>query len=208
MAAVTRAAAETHSDTDAAVIRASLADPDRFAVIYDRYAAMLYRYAHQRVGPEIADDVVAEAFLAAFRGRASYDLDRQDARPWLFGILTREMATHHRRERARYRAMARSAPEPVQDGPADQVAARVVAGAARGPLAAALAGLAPGDRDVLLLVAWGQLSYDEVADALHIPQGTVGSRLNRARRKVRKALGGLDPTTITEESDEIRPVRS
>lgn len=201
MAAVTQAAAGTNADTDAAVIRASLADPDRFALIYDRYAARLYRYAYQRVGPGIADDVVAEAFLAAFRGRASYDLDRHDARPWLFGILTREVAAHQRRERARYRAMARSTQETVQDSPADQVAARVVAGAARGPLAAALAGLAPRDRDVLLLVAWGQLSYDEVAEALDIPQGTVGSRLNRARRKVRKALSGFDPTV--EENDEI-----
>lgn len=198
MAAVTRPAAGTDADTDAAVIRASLADPDRFAPIYDRYAAMLYRYAYQRVGPEIADDVVAEAFLSAFRARASYDLDRQDARPWLFGILTREIATHRRREQARYRAMARSACDTVQDGPADQVAARVVAGAARRPLAAALAGLSAGDRDVLLLVAWGQLSYDEVADALRIPPGTVGSRLSRARRKVRKALGGHDPTTADE----------
>jgi len=198
MAAITRAAAGTGADTDAAVIRASLADPDRFALIYDRYAAMLYRYAYQRVGPGTADDVVAEAFLAAFRGRATYDLGRQDARPWLFGILTREVAAHQRREQARYRAMARSTQEDVEDGPADQVTARVVADAARGPLAAALAGLAPRDRDVLLLVAWGQLSYDEVADALHIPPGTVGSRLNRARRKVRKALA-----TTMEENDEI-----
>ncbi|MEU7903432.1 RNA polymerase sigma factor [Actinoplanes sp. NPDC049118] len=203
MAAVTQAAADTHADSDAAVIRASLADPDRFAAIYDRYAAMLYRYAYQRVGPEIADDVVAETFLAAFRGRASYDLDRQDARPWLFGILTRELATHHRRERARYRAMARTTHDTVQDGPADQVTARVVADAARGPLAAALADLAPGDRDVLLLVAWGQLSYDEVADSLNIPAGTVGSRLSRARRKVRLALRGFDPTMNTEESHEV-----
>jgi len=194
MAAVTQAAAGTDADTDAAVIRASLADPDRFATIYDRYAAMLYRYAHQRVGPEIADDVVAETFLAAFRGRQSYDLGRQDARPWLFGILTRELATYRRREQARYRALTRSTQETVQDGPADQVTARVVAGTARGPLAAALARLAPGDRDVLLLVAWGQLSYDEVAAALGIPPGTVGSRLNRARRKVRKALGDFEET--------------
>jgi RNA polymerase sigma-70 factor (ECF subfamily) len=199
MAAATQATAGTDTDTDAAVIRASLADPDRFALIYDRYAAMLYRYAHQRMGPGIADDVVAEAFLAAFRGRASYDLDRQDARPWLFGILTREMAAHQRREQARYRAMARSTHETVQDSLDDQVAARVVADAARGPLAAALAGLARRDRDVLLLVAWGQLSYDEVADALNIPQGTVGSRLNRAKRKVRKALSG----STMEENDAI-----
>src|SRR3954470_9600026 len=136
MAAVMQVSTGTGGDTDAAVIRASLADPDRFASIYDRYAAMLYRYAYQRMGPGIADDVVAEAFLAAFRGRASYDLDRQDARPWLFGILTREVAAHQRREQAHYRAVARTPHETVQDSPADRVAARVVADAARGPLAA------------------------------------------------------------------------
>jgi RNA polymerase sigma factor (sigma-70 family) len=196
---VTPVTTGTDAGADAAVIQASLGDPDRFAVIYDRYAAMLYRYAHQRVGREVADDVVADAFLAAFRGRGQYDLSRPDARPWLFGILTRQLANHHRAERARYRAMARSASEDVIDGPADEVATRVVAGAARRPLAAALAALSAGDRDVLLLVAWGQLSYDEVGAALRIPPGTVASRLNRARRKVRKALVGLDPTGGTEE---------
>jgi RNA polymerase sigma factor (sigma-70 family) len=196
---VTQLAAGTDADTDAAVIRASLDDPDQFAVIYDRYAATLYRYAHQRVGADVADDVVADAFFAAFRARGQYDLSRPDARPWLFGILTRKLASHHRREMARYRAMARSAQEGVVDGPADEVAARVVADSARRPLAAALAALSHGDRDVLLLVAWGQLSYDEVAAALKIPPGTVASRLNRARRKVRKALGGLDPTGKNEE---------
>lgn len=190
---------DTHAETDAAIIQASLGDPDRFAAIYDRYAAILYRYAHQRVGEQIADDAVAETFLAAFRGRGQYDLSRPDARPWLFGILTRKLASHHRKEKARYRAMARSAPEGVLAGPADEVAARVIADSARRPLAAALAALSPGDRDVLLLVAWGQLSYEEVAAALRIPTGTVGSRLNRARRKVRKALGGVDPTGEMEE---------
>ncbi|NUR89795.1 MAG: winged helix-turn-helix transcriptional regulator, partial [Nonomuraea sp.] len=42
------------------------------------------------------------------------------------------------------------------------------------------------DRDVLLLVAWAELSYGEVADALKIPVGTVRSRLSRARKKVRE----------------------
>jgi RNA polymerase sigma factor (sigma-70 family) len=190
---------DTDAGTDAAVIRASVGDPDRFAVIYDRYAAILYRYAHQRVGAQIAEDVVAETFLAAFRARATYDLARPDARPWLFGILTRRLASHHRKEKASYRAMARSAPETVIEGPADAVAARVIADAAGRPLAAALATLSRGDRDVLLLVAWGQLSYEEVAAALRIPPGTVGSRLSRARRKVREALGGVDPTGETEE---------
>ena len=67
-------------------------------------------------------------------------------------------------------------------------------------LAAALVGLSAGERDVLLLIAWADLSYDEVAAALDIPIGTVRSRLNRARRrKTREALGGQDPTSLREE---------
>ena len=189
MAAVTPVAGEP----DATVIHESWTDPDRFAALYDRYAAQLYRYAYQRVGPQVAEDVVADTFLAAFGQRTSYDLARPDARPWLFGILTRKLARHHRTERADYRALSRSAPDAAVDGPADLVAARVTAAAARAQLASALARLAPADRDVLLLFAWGQLSYDEVATALRIPVGTVRSRLNRARRKVREALGDVNP---------------
>ena len=79
-------------------------------------------------------------------------------------------------------------PEPDHPGHGDQVAADVTAGAMRGLLAAALAGLSAGDRDVLLLIAWEQLTYDETAHALGIPVGTVRSRLNRARSAVRAAL--------------------
>jgi RNA polymerase sigma factor (sigma-70 family) len=185
---------------DAAVVRASWDDPDRFAALYDRYADRLYRYAYQRVGAASAEDVVAETFLVAFRRRRSYDLSRPDARPWLFGILTKELAGHQRAEQARYRALARAAQQyETVESPADRVAARVAAHAARGRLAAALAQLSPGDRDALLLTAWGGLSYDEVAAALQVPAGTVGSRLSRARRKLRRTLG-TDPTLDNEET--------
>jgi RNA polymerase sigma factor (sigma-70 family) len=60
-------------------------------------------------------------------------------------------------------------------------------------LAGALATLGRGDRDTLLLVVWGELTYEEAARALGIPVGTVRSRLNRARRKLRERLGGIDP---------------
>lgn len=193
------AAVRAPADTDAVVIRESQADPDRFGVLYDRYAVQLYRYAHRRIGPQIAEDVVAETFSAAFRARTRYDLTRADARPWLFGILTRELASHHRKEAARYRMMANTPIQDLIDGPADRVAAEVSAQAARGQLATALAALAPRDRDVLLLVAWNDFSYEEIARALGIPIGTVRSRLNRARRKTRAALG-CDPTAMFEEN--------
>jgi RNA polymerase sigma factor (sigma-70 family) len=181
---------------DSAAIRQSLRQPEQFAVLYDRYAAVLHRYAGRRVGDEAADDLVASTFLAAFRARQRYDLARASALPWLFGILTREIARQHRTETARLRALRRAWPA---DGLADQVAADVSARAAGAPLAAALARLSPAERGVLLLIAWGDLSYDEAAQALGVPIGTVRSRLNRARRKVREALGGTNPTAVTEE---------
>lgn len=193
-------AAEPAGDlTDSAAIRQSLRQPEQFAVLYDRHAAVLHRYAGRRVGDQVADDLVAATFLAAFRGRQRYDLVRASALPWLFGILTKEIARRHRTEKARFRALERAWSDRPADGLADQVAADVSAQAARGRLAAALARLSPAERGVLLLIAWGDLSYGEAAQALGIPVGTVRSRLNRARRKVREALGGTNPTAVTEE---------
>ncbi len=69
--------------------------------------------------------------------------------------------------------------------------------ALRGPLAAALAGIKERDRDVLLLFAWGDLGYEEIAAVLDIPIGTVRSRLNRARRQTRAVLGATSPLEET-----------
>jgi RNA polymerase sigma factor (sigma-70 family) len=198
MGSVTTAPSERAESTDAMVIEASITDADHFGVLYDRYAATLYRYAQRRVGPEAAEDVVADTFVAAFRHRSRYDLGRPDARPWLFGILTRELARGRRGEVRRYRALARAAADPVTEAPAERVVDVVDAGALRTRLAAALAVLSARDRDVLLLIAWGDLRYDEVADALGIPIGTVRSRLHRARNHLRAALGGTD---LIDEED-------
>jgi RNA polymerase sigma-70 factor (ECF subfamily) len=184
----------TAQEHDADLIRSSLADPEAFAALFDRYSAMLFRYVSRRLGPEAAEDIVGETFLAAFGRRHRYDLAQRDARPWLFGIATKLVARHHRTEAVRYRALRRSPVDGPVEGPADRVAAGVTASASRPVLAEALARLPRRDLDVLLLVAWGDLTYDEVARALGIPVGTVRSRLNRARRKVREALGGTDPT--------------
>ncbi|MGD0243866.1 MAG: sigma-70 family RNA polymerase sigma factor [Streptosporangiaceae bacterium] len=66
-------------------------------------------------------------------------------------------------------------------------------------VAAALARLPADSRDTLLLAAWSNLSYEEIADALGVPVGTVRSRLSRARGKLRRALGDVDPSAFAEE---------
>jgi RNA polymerase sigma-70 factor (ECF subfamily) len=72
-------------------------------------------------------------------------------------------------------------------------------GSPRRVLAHALAELPDGSRDVLLLVAWAELSYEETAEALAIPVGTVRSRLSRARRQVRRALDHVAHEEIAHE---------
>jgi RNA polymerase sigma factor (sigma-70 family) len=184
---------------DALLVEASRADPRRFAELYDRYAPDIHRYAARRVGESSADDVVAETFLVAFRRRDRFDPSRGAARPWLYGIASNLIAGYRRSEVKQYRVAARTAVDPVAPDHHDHIEDRVAAAAVTRQLGAALTRLSQGDREVLLLVAWESLTYDEVAQALDIPIGTVRSRLNRARKKVRKALGGVDPTAASEE---------
>jgi RNA polymerase sigma factor (sigma-70 family) len=178
------------SDTE--LISRSVDDPQLFAGLFDRHAATVHRYLGRRVG-ELADDLLSETFLVAFRRRASYRPAHVEVRPWLLGIATNLVHGHVRAERRRYRALARAGAEPAVPGtdPADSTD-RLAAQALRGPLAAALAGLKPRDRDVLLLFAWEQLSYEEIAAVLDVPVGTVRSRLNRARRLTRAALSSFE----------------
>jgi RNA polymerase sigma factor (sigma-70 family) len=194
-------AAEPVSVDDSHVIERSWREAEAFAQLYDRHAASLHRYAARRLGAQASDDVVAETFLTAFRRRDTYDLSRADARPWLYGIAANVIGKHRRAEVRLLRALARTGVDPVLDSHEDRANSKVSALAVKRELAAALAGLSVGDREVLLLVAWADFSYEGVALALQIPVGTVRSRLNRARRKVRQALGGQDPTTAQEDFD-------
>lgn len=168
-------------------------------MLFDRHAPYIYRYLARRAGRQVADDLVAETFLAAFAKRDRYDLSRTDARPWLYGIATNLVSQHRRDEVRQYRIRQAAQAEPAAPGHADRVAAGVTAQASRTLLDAALAALSAGDRDVLLLIVWEQLTYQEVSRALAIPVGTVQSRLHRARTKVRQILAGTDAATAYEE---------
>jgi RNA polymerase sigma-70 factor (ECF subfamily) len=114
------------------------------------------------------------------------------------GIATKLISRHRRSEAAHYRAIHRSPLGEPTEGPAERVAAGISAEAVRPVLAAALADLPARDRDVLVLIGWAELTYEQTATALGIPVGTVRSRLNRARRRIRAALGDTNPLNDKE----------
>ena len=175
--------------TDEAVLAESLACPELFGELYARHFADIYRYMAARIGPDVADDLAAETFLAAFRRKHTFDPRLGAVRPWLYGIATNLIAGHRRAESRRYAALARVGIDAAVQDDEEQIAQRLTAWQARRSLARALARLPDRDRDVLLLTAVGGLSYAEVASALSVPEGTVASRLKRARRRLAAAFG-------------------
>lgn len=170
-------------NNDSEVISRSIAEPALFAQIFERHASAIGGYTRRRIGLDAVDDVLSETFLVAFRKRASFDMKSDSARPWLFGIATRVMHRHRRAEEREWRASA-SAPAVSVDSHEEGSDARLDASAALRDLGPRIAALSQRERDVLLLYAWGDLSYEQIAAALKIPIGTVRSRLSRVRQKL------------------------
>ena len=174
---------------DNEVIERSAREPALFATLYDRHASTVFRYAAQRLGDHAADDVMSETFLVAFERRGSYDLTVADARPWLLGIATRLIRKYARVEAAAWKGMTADLAAQIAPDLIDQAGARIDAQRLTRRLAHALRRLSEADRDTLLLYAWGDLDYAAIAVATQVPIGTVRSRLNRARRQMRRAAG-------------------
>jgi len=185
--------------SDAEVIKRSRRDPARFAQLFDRHAPHIHRYLARRLGSQIADDLLAETFLVAFSKRRAYDVSHPDARPWLYGIATRLVAQHRRDEMRRYCVRTMMPVDGLHPDHAERVIADVVAQSTRRVLSQAMAALPDGDRDVLVLIAREELTYEEVARALEIPVGTVRSRMHRVRTSLRRTLQGHDHAAIYEE---------
>jgi RNA polymerase sigma factor (sigma-70 family) len=170
--------------TDGELIARSERDAECFGAVFDRHYAVIHRYLMRRAGREVADELAVETFVVAFRRRHTYQVGREDARPWLFGIAANLLRDQWRREQRQLRAWERAATADEAGADAEGQLDRLDAQAAAPVVGRALASLEPCDRETLTLFAWAEMSYDEIAEALAIPVGTVRSRMHRARRQV------------------------
>ena len=173
--------------------------------MFDRHAGVLFRFLIRRVGRDTADELLGKTFRIAFERRSTFDGRQPSARPWLYGIATNLVARHRRTEARRLRATARLAEEAPAESLADVVVAAVDAREVWPAVMAGIAQLPDGERDALLLYVWEELSYEEIALALEIPVGTVRSRLNRARGRLRQlAAPGREGTHTAPTGDGLR----
>jgi RNA polymerase sigma-70 factor (ECF subfamily) len=190
--------------TDAEIFRRSIRDPDAFREIFERHALAVHAYARKRIGSTAGEEILAQTFLTAFEKRSGFDTSYGSARPWLLGIATNFIRHHLREEREHLTALGKVVRE-QPEAPVDDVE-RLDAQRMKPKLIAALLTLSDDDRETLLLLALGQLSYEEVASALRIPIGTVRSRIHRARTHLRERVPGRTSIPVgTEGSDHEEP---
>jgi RNA polymerase sigma-70 factor (ECF subfamily) len=158
----------------------AIAPRRRFENLLDRHEPMLRRVALGMLrDPNRVDDVLQEAYLKAYRKLPTrFESDRQEA-VWLYRVLHRCCLDELRQRRRR---------RPETPGEVEGAALGAEPGASLA-VADALAGLAPDARAVVLLVDLIGFDYESAAVILGIPRGTVASRLNAARERLREALG-------------------
>jgi RNA polymerase sigma factor (sigma-70 family) len=187
----------TKSDAD--LIVESLSRPEAFAPVFDRHFHAVHRYLARRAGVGTADDLASQTFLVAFRRRAAFREESDSALPWLFGIASRLLSNHGRSEQSAQQVLQRL--RSVDGGgqrPANG-ATDALEDVRAELLSVALQSLTAEHRDVLLLHAWADLSYEEIAEGLAIPVGTVRSRLARARAQVRAVVASS--MAVTKEAE-------
>jgi RNA polymerase sigma-70 factor, ECF subfamily len=148
---------------------------ERFNRFHEQHFEAIRRYAFRR-SPALADDIVAETFLVAWR---RIDEVPDDERPWLFGVA-RNVRLNLERSARRQRAVSvRLAEQPNSSAGAETPSDLV---------AAALATLSESDREILLLHAWEGLGRRESGAALNCSAANVSVRLHRARKRFEDAL--------------------
>jgi RNA polymerase sigma-70 factor, ECF subfamily len=168
---------------------------DQFTRVYDANYRHVYAYAVVHAGRQLADEVVADTFLVAWRRFA--EMPRATPLPWLLAVARNVVRERYRAEQ-RQRAVAAELREWITDAEAD-IADGV---AERAVVLAALARLSDADRELLTLVAWHGLAPKRAAQVVGCSTATYFMRLHRARKRLQDAM----TTTESETGRHARTV--
>ncbi len=172
-------------------------DDAEFRTLFAATYPMVVRYTrHRGLAGQDLEDIVAATFEVAWR-RFGTVPDGDDALPWLIGVA-RNHIRNHRRRAIRDQGLLERLPPPYPDaGPA--------AGTLRwGDIRRALDALSEADRELILLVAWDELTPAQAARALGISPGAARTRLHRARTRL---AAHLDPVSGSPEAVGSTPAR-
>lgn len=188
---------DTSSWAEATLIeRAQAQDEAAFDQIVRLYADRIYNYVRRMVGnPQDAEDITQEVFIRAYQGLSQFD-GRASFSTWLFRIATNLCIDHKRRQSRRVQTVPYhhdesdeeegdwEFPDTNQPSALDHLLSQELQAVVEG----AIERLNPKLKTVLLLYDVEGLSYEQIAETLGIPMGTVKSRLFTAREQIRKQV--------------------
>jgi RNA polymerase sigma-70 factor (ECF subfamily) len=177
-------------------------DEKAFHTLIDRHAAAMFRAALSLTRSRSdAEDVMQEAMIGAYKGIRNF-AGRSSVKTWLMQILTRQAAKAWHRTRHSRRALTLHEPQTGMERDDSALTTRSSAASVDTKLdvMAALQKVSDAHREILVLREVRGLSYDEIAEVLSVPRGTVESRLSRARGELRRRLLGRDGEEVGEES--------
>ena len=173
-------------------------DAERFTAIYDACRQRVWAYAVSRVGRQVADEVVSETFVIAWRRLGDVP---EPPLPWLLGVARNVLRDGIRAEARRASLTAElrswSAP-PAEADVAEHVAERLA-------VLRALAALPEDDREILILIAWQGLTPRDAAKVLGCSAAALRVRLHRARKRLVYAAGMDDgaPSPVVRSRIQI-----
>ena len=180
------------------VVLASGGDGGAFDQLVRRHEQRTYNLAYRMLGrPEDARDASQDAFLAAFRRLPAFRGDATFA-TWLHRITVNACYDALRKRQRDPEPTDQPEPEPTAPDPADTAAAVA-------DVQAALLTVSPEFRAVLILSDVQDLTYEQIADTLELPVGTVKSRLHRGRVALADALSGTSEDSRASNGVKERP---
>lgn len=187
--------------------RACEGSAEAFSALYRRHAKAIYNYLFRRVGDwDAAEDLLSTVFLETYRRRGDPGLIPEKIVPWLFGIATMVAKNHNRSAWRTKRLASRLFTAATTSANAEDTAERAAARETMKRLLRHLRTLPSEQQDVFALCIWSGLSYEDAAQALGVPVGTIRSRLARAKRALADAEG--DDASAALPRSTVREVNS
>jgi len=162
-------------------------DDGALEAAYRRHGRSVYTFTRRAAGPDLAEELTQDVFVAAWASAARFDRSRGSLAGWLLGIARHKVVDALRKRERAYarldRAAALAGPAPASD--LDRLAERLV-------VAEGLEQLQPEAREVVKLAFHSDLTHEQIAERTGRPLGTVKSQIRRSLATLRRHLEGID----------------
>jgi RNA polymerase sigma-70 factor (ECF subfamily) len=176
------------------IIRAQSGDREAFAILFEQYKNLVYKTAYLMLGESTeAEDALQEIFLQVYKSLSSFDPGKAAFTTWLYRVTFNYCLNQHRKRRAFTLPLQDISPALKSEFPSAQLAEGEV-------LQQAIGKLTDRQRAVVILRYFWELPYDEIAQVLDVPLGTVKSRIDLALKTLRKVIeeGESDKGSVSQ----------